>query len=376
LAQYILAKAGEVKLIDVSAFKPKVEGADALFPYKAKRKRISPRDLADIAHNLAVMQQSGLDILDSLATAIASSTSANAASLLYDVRQSVIGGSSLSAAFEEYKNQLPDVFLGVIRAGEQSGNLAQSFSSVEEFYRTVSKTKEGLNSQLIEPSITIVLSVGISLYLIGAIFPNFKQLASGMGVETLTGPINLFINLANYMPVLITVAVVAIVLFFRYREQIVLLLPVVGPQYKKLTAMLDTYAVSEVISIGFSAGLPLSTIVDFMKKSVGSKQYKKAMEKIYKDVEEVKPLSEAFADADVSPQLKAVVKIGERSGNIRKMADSLARTIVDSVDNEMEKMQRALFIGMTMLSAIIVAPILFAFYYGYFNIFQQLMHSL
>jgi len=59
-----------------------------------------------------------------------------------------------------------------------------------------------------------------------------------------------------------------------------------------------------------------------MKKSVESKQYKKAMEKIYKDVEEVKPLSEAFADADVSPQLKAVVKIGERSGNIRKMADS------------------------------------------------------
>jgi len=266
LAQYILAKAGEVKLIDVSAFKPKVEGADALFPYKAKRKRISPRDLADIAHNLAVMQQSGLDILDSLATAIASSTSANAASLLYDVRQSVIGGSSLSAAFEAYKDQLPDVFLGVIRAGEQSGNLAQSLSSIEEFYRTVSKTKEGLNSQLIEPSITIVLSVGISLYLIGAIFPNFKQMASGMGVETLTGPINLFINLANYMPVLRTVAVVAIVLFFRYREQIVLLLPVVGPQYKKLTAMLDTYAVSEVISIGFSAGLPLITIVDFMRK--------------------------------------------------------------------------------------------------------------
>jgi len=37
LAQYILAKAGEVKLIDVSAFKPTVDGADALFPYKAKR---------------------------------------------------------------------------------------------------------------------------------------------------------------------------------------------------------------------------------------------------------------------------------------------------------------------------------------------------
>ena len=376
MAQYILAKAGDVKLIDISSFRPHVEGADALFPYKAKRKRISPKDLSDIAHNLSVMQRSGLDILDSLATAIASSSSANAASLLYDVRQNVIAGSSLSAAFEEYKEQLPDVFLGVIRAGEQSGNLAQSLSSIEEFYRTVSKTKEGLNSQLIEPSITIVLSVGISLYLIGAIFPNFKQMASGMGVETLTGPINLLINLANYMPVLITVAVVAIVLFFRYREQIVLLLPVVGPQYKKLTAMLDTYAVSEVISIGFSAGLPLITIVDFMRKSVESKQYKKAMDKIYKDVEEVKPLSEAFADADVSPQLKAVVKIGERSGNIREMSDSLARTIVDSVDNEMEKMQRALFIGMTMLSAIIVAPILFSFYYGYFNIFQQLMRSM
>jgi len=42
----------------------------------------------------------------------------------------------------------------------------------------------------------------------------------------------------------------------------------------------------------------------------------------------------------------------------------------------MEKMQLALLIGMTMLSAIIVAPILFDFYYGYFNIFQQLMHSM
>jgi len=376
LAQYILAKAGDVKLIDISSFRPHVEGADALFPYKAKRKRISPKDLSDIAHNLAVMQRSGLDILDSLATAISSSSSANAASLLYDVRQNVIAGSSLSAAFEEYKDQLPDVFLGVIRAGEQSGNLAQSLNSIEEFYRTVSKIKEGLNSQLIEPSITIVLSIGISLYLIGAIFPNFKQMASGMGVEQLSGPINLLINLSNYMPVLITVAVLAVALFFRYREQIVLMLPVVGPEYRKLMAMLDTYASSEVLSIGFSAGLPLITIVDFMRKSVESKQYKKAMESVYRDVEEVKSLSEAFANVNVSPQLKAVVKIGERSGKIRSMADNLARTIVDSVDNEMEKMQRALFIGMTMLSAIIVAPILFAFYYGYFNIFQQLMRAL
>ena len=376
MAQYILAKAGDVKLIDISSFRPHVEGADALFPYKAKRKRISPKDLSDIAHNLAVMQRSGLDILDSLATAISSSSSANAASLLYDVRQNVIAGSSLSAAFEEYKDQLPDVFLGVIRAGEQSGNLAQSLNSIEEFYRTVSKIKEGLNSQLIEPSITIVLSIGISLYLIGAIFPNFKQMASGMGVEQLSGPINLLINLSNYMPVLITVAVLAVALFFRYREQIVLMLPVVGPEYRKLMAMLDTYASSEVLSIGFSAGLPLITIVDFMRKSVESKQYKKAMESVYRDVEEVKSLSEAFANVNVSPQLKAVVKIGERSGKIRSMADNLARTIVDSVDNEMEKMQRALFIGMTMLSAIIVAPILFAFYYGYFNIFQQLMRAL
>jgi len=47
-----------------------------------------------------------------------------------------------------------------------------------------------------------------------------------------------------------------------------------------------------------------------MRKSVESKQYKKAMDKIYKDVVEVKPLSEAFADADDSPQLKAVIKIG------------------------------------------------------------------
>jgi len=376
LAQYILAKAGEVKLIDISGFRPHVEGADALFPYKAKRKRISPRDLADIAHNLAVMQRSGLDILDSLATAISSSSSATAASLLYDVRQNVIAGSSLSAAFEEYKDQLPDVFLGVIRAGEQSGNLAQSLNSIEEFYRTVSKIKEGLNSQLIEPSITIVLSIGISLYLIGAIFPNFKQMASGMGVEQLSGPINVLINLSNYMPVLITVAVLAVALFFRFRERIVLALPVVGPQYRKLMAMLDTYASSEVLSIGFSAGLPLITIVDFIRKSVESKQYKKAMESVYRDVEEVKSLSEAFANVNVSPQLKAVVKIGERSGNIRSMADNLARTIVDSVDNEMEKMQRALFVGMTMLSAMIVTPILFAFYYGYFNIFQQLMRSL
>jgi len=374
LARYILVKQNDVKLIEASGFRPQVEGADALFPYKEKRK-ISSKVLADISHNLAVMLQSGLDILDALATAIASSTNAGEASLLYDVRQDIIAGSSLSDAFSNYSDEVHSVFLGVLRAGEQSGNLGRSLFSVEQFYRTTSKMQEGLNAQMIEPFITMVAAVGISFYLIGAVFPNFQQMALSMGAE-LGGILSIYLAMADYLPILIVVAAIGLYLFFRYRLQILSVLPVVGPAMRRLYGMLDMYSVAQIINIGFASGLPLPVITNYMVESVSSKQFKEAMKSIQKDVEEVKPLSEAFANTKLPPQLKAVVKVGERSGNMRSMAEGLAQTIVDSLDPEMEKMQRSLFIGMTMLSAIIVTPILLGFYMGYFGIFQQLMGSL
>lgn len=374
MARYILVKQNDVKLIEASGFRPQVEGADALFPYKEKRK-ISSKVLADISHNLAVMLQSGLDILDALATAIASSTNAGEASLLYDVRQDIIAGSSLSDAFSNYSDEVHSVFLGVLRAGEQSGNLGRSLFSVEQFYRTTSKMQEGLNAQMIEPFITMVAAVGISFYLIGAVFPNFQQMALSMGAE-LGGILSVYLAMADYLPILIVVAAIGLYLFFRYRLQILSVLPVVGPAMRRLYGMLDMYSVAQIINIGFASGLPLPVITNYMVESVSSKQFKEAMKSIQKDVEEVKPLSEAFANTKLPPQLKAVVKVGERSGNMRSMAEGLAQTIVDSLDPEMEKMQRSLFIGMTMLSAIIVTPILLGFYMGYFGIFQQLMGSL
>lgn len=374
MARYILVKQNDVKLIEASGFRPQVEGADALFPYKEKRK-ISSKVLADISHNLAVMLQSGLDILDALATAIASSTNAGEASLLYDVRQDIIAGSSLSDAFSNYSDEVHSVFLGVLRAGEQSGNLGRSLFSVEQFYRTTSKMQEGLNAQMIEPFITMVAAVGISFYLIGAVFPNFQQMALSMGAE-LGGILSIYLAMADYLPILIVVAAIGLYLFFRYRLQILSVLPVVGPAMRRLYGMLDMYSVAQIINIGFASGLPLPVITNYMVESVSSKQFKEAMKSIQKDVEEVKPLSEAFANTKLPPQLKAVVKVGERSGNMRSMAEGLAQTIVDSLDPEMEKMQRSLFIGMTMLSAIIVTPILLGFYMGYFGIFQQLMGSL
>lgn len=375
MAQYIIVKDNNVYLQEFSSFRgPRADQYDAVFPYQ-KNKKVKPNDLADIAHNIAVMQESGLDILDSLTTAIASCSSPQAASLLFDVRQSMIGGASISSAFEEQSKWLPPMFLGVTHAGETSGNIGKSLFSVEKFYRVMAKIKDNINGQLIEPSITIVLSIGIALYLIGGVFPSFGAMITGMNVQSIPGVLNFFLSLSNYLPALIVGAVAVIVLFFRFREQFVLSMPIVGKQYQLVLILLDTFATAQILSIGFGAGLSLISIVDFIRSSVQSKKFKQEMSKVYEEVTNIKSLSEAFKDTSLPVQLKSIVQVGERSGKIKDMAESLSSTINDSIDAEMQKLEKSLFLGMMLITVVIVAPILFSFYYGYFGILNQVMQA-
>lgn len=373
---YIIVKGDSVQLLSVSGiFPPRVANADAVFLYKAK-KNIKPTDLADMAHDIAVMQESGLDMLDSINTAIASSHSNDVASLLYDVRRNMLAGASITDAFEEQKKWLPQMFLGVLRTGETSGNIAQALFSIEHFYRTVGKIKDNINGQLIEPSMTIVLSIGVALYLIGSVFPNFQSMVTSMSVTQVPGILQLFFTLNNFLPLLIIIAIAFVFLFFKFRERIILSMPIVGKQYSRVMTLLDTYSTAQILSVGVSAGLPIFAIVDFIHNSVQEKIFKQEIEKVYKDVANAKSLSDSFKDKKLPVQLKSIVTVGERSGRLKDMADSLSATVTSSIDAEMVKLERSLFLGMMLISVAIVAPVLFGFYFGYFGILNQVMQVL
>ena len=133
--------------------------------------------LSRIADNLNTMILSGIPILRALEI-----TSAVVDNHLYKniINQTIVevkGGSTLSAAFGQYK-EMPGVMVQMIKVGEETGELGNILKTLANFYeREVSTAVETLVS-LIEPVMIVALGVGVGILLAAVLMPIYNMAAA------------------------------------------------------------------------------------------------------------------------------------------------------------------------------------------------------
>ena len=81
------------------------------------------------------------------------------------IRNDILLGKSLSEAFSKFDELYPGLFIGVLKVGENSGQLGRTFNKLEMFYSKLGNIKKEVKNALIYPSFLIV-----TLILLGVFF--------------------------------------------------------------------------------------------------------------------------------------------------------------------------------------------------------------
>ena len=117
--------------------------------------KISYGDLTIIAENLGSLYEDGIAIGDGLELLKELPLSKNYKNSITYIRNDILLGKGLSEAFSKFDELYPGLFIGILKVGENSGQLGRTFNKLEMFYSKLGNIKKEVKNALIYPSFLI-----------------------------------------------------------------------------------------------------------------------------------------------------------------------------------------------------------------------------
>jgi type IV pilus assembly protein PilC len=355
----------QINLELLSAAEDKGHRKGALFG-----RRVRNRELIQMCLHLQQLSAAGVSLMDSLADVRDSTDHRRLRELTAEVYEDVAAGQSLSEAFSQHPRVFSPVFQSLVAAGEESGNLTESFTQLIKHLKWMDDVAAKIKKASRYPAIMLIVMCILFLFMMLLVVPQVVGFLSATGQELpfmtvaliatsgfvqnwwwamVATPIAIFIVLKMLARVSEPVA---------YRLDFYLLrLPILGELARKLS--LSRFA--HFFATMFQSGVPILTCLDTARRVVNNRCLALSLASVRAGVEDGNPLSVGLRNTGEFPSLVVrLVKIGEESGNLgetlNNVTDFYDRDVNQSVDTLVAMIEPALtaFAGL-MIAWIIIA---------------------
>jgi len=149
----------------------------------ARFSRIKPPEIVMFSRQLALLLESGTDIvtsLDLLQDQIANQTLRR---IISEVASDIRGGSPLSKALSKHPRAFSPMYSQAIAAGEQGGNLEVVLRQMADYLERGATTEKKLKGALTYPFIVVLVAVIVVAILMTFVFPSFVSFYAQVGAE-------------------------------------------------------------------------------------------------------------------------------------------------------------------------------------------------
>src|SRR3989344_1624470 len=291
-------------------------------------KKISRKDLAILFRQLAVMLESRVPVVQSLASLASQTNKKNFKKVILDVSNLVEEGVPLSEALSNYPKVFDIFYINLIKSGEVSGNISGSLHYISEHLEKESDIISQLRQAMIYP----IFVFSVLFIVIGIIIVQVVPRISDLVRETNSKPspftqimLSFYDFLENYwwiIAVIIFFFIVSIVLYFRTKEgeknlnRLSLKVPFLSLILKKVFIARFCGNISTLLSAGISINKALQITEDTINNIV----YKEIIAKIGKKVSEGEKIRSIMAEYPYyfPPFVIQMIKVGEETGKLDK----------------------------------------------------------
>ncbi len=343
--------------------KSKSQTSFSLFKQKVKEK-----DLAIFTRQLAALIGAGVGVteaLEILANQIPNKTLAEA---IAKVKEDVVQGSSLSNAMRKHIDVFGDFLVNIVEAAEESGSLDIMLSRATEYFEKIAAIKRKIISASWYPAAVITIATLIVIGILTFVVPTFAKMYQDFGskLPLLT---QIIINASNFVKSNIIYIIVGFIGFFvaisyaykteagkKFFHTLFLKLPLLGEIFRK--GALAKFA--RTLSTLISGGVPIMRALEISAKVSGNVVIEKSVIKSKDEIEKGRQLYVALDPEIFPPMFIAMVRVGEDTGRLDEMLDTIANFFEDEVDRAVEGLLSLieplliLFIG-TVVGFIIIA---------------------
>jgi type IV pilus assembly protein PilC len=267
----------------------------------------------------------------------------------------------------------------MIRAGENTGRLDSTCEKMAVNYDKEHRLNAKVNQALVYPIILIVLIIGVVLIIFTFVLPQFMGLFENMELPLPTkivmGISDFLIAWGMWVLIGIVAAVAGLIALLRQPgprrsfDHLKLRLPKIG----QLLRIIYTARFARTLSSLYVSGISMIQALTIARTTIGNSYIAAQFDDVIEALGNGRTLSQALAAVDgFEPKLRSTVLIGEESGNLEKMLESVADQY--EYDSEMATqslvtlIEPVLIVFMAVIVAFVIISVLMPIYQLYSNI--------
>ena len=342
--------------------------------------RMKSREIIMFSRQLALLLESGTDIVTSLELLQNQTTNRTLKNVIGNVAADIRGGSSLSAALSKHPRAFPEIYYRSIAAGEQSGNLEIVLRQMADYLERGALTQKKIKSALTYPIMLVVVAIIVVSVLVTFVLPSFVSLYSAFGAK-LPAVTRMVLDLAEWLShyglylILGVVAVFALGYIYtrtptgKYQiDKLMLTLPVIG----RINQLSELSRCCRTMALLFKVGLPLPEIMAMALRGSSNKVVVEALTVVQQELIRGEGLSKPMAKRKLFlPLMVQMVGVGEETGNLDNTLTTVAQSYEVEADDRTSTAVGLLQPALIVVIAVVVGFIAVALISAMYSIYGQ-----
>ena len=332
--------------------------------------KIGRRELIAFCFHLDQLARAGVPIIESLTDLRDSLENPRFREVLADLIESVEGGKTLSQALAGHPQVFDGVFVSLIQAGEETGNLPQVLHNLTESLKWQDELAAQTKKLVMYPAFLAVVVVLVTLFMMLYLVPKMVAFLKNIGQElplhtqVLIATSNLFVNYWYLVLALPVVLVSAIVVAVRSNpnsrlrfDAAQLSLPWIGEIFKKI--ILSRFA--GVFAMMYASGISVLDSIRTTQGIVGNTVIRQGLLRVEEMISDGQNITVAFQNVGLFPPLVIrMLRVGENTGSLDTALTNFSYFYNRDVRESIARVQSMIEPAMTIIVGFILGWVMLA----------------
>lgn len=335
------------------------------------KKKIPVRDMSIFCRQFVSMHRAGVTILETMRMLTEQTENVRLKNGLQEVYLGVQKGESLAASMAKCPDVFPKLLIHMVSAGEASGSLDIAFERMAVQFEKSAKIQGLIKKTMVYPIMVLIVAVVVVVVMLTYIVPTFMDMFKDMDID-MPGITLAVVAASDWLKANWVLAlIIVIVLFFAGRwfvrtetgEIMVAKIAIKVPLFADLTVKQNAAKFARNLSTMLAAGISMPDAVEIVSDTMSNRYFTTAMKEARSDVMQGIPLSQPIERCGLfPPMVHHMVRIGEETGNIESMLDTLADYYEEEVEVATQSLMAALeplmIIGLAAVCMVIIGAVM------------------
>jgi type IV pilus assembly protein PilC len=331
---------------------------------------IKRRDLITFCFHFEQTSRAGVPVLESLQDLRDSSDNPRMAEVTNAMIEAIEGGKTLSEAMEEFEPVFGKIFINLVKAGEQSGEISKVFEELGASLKWQDEQAALTKKLLTYPIFVGSVVGGVVFFLMTYLVPELIRFVKTMGQElpmhtkALIFVSDFFVD--YWYIILLTPFIIILGVYIGIKtspafhlkfDELKLKAPIIGPIFKKIILT----RLSSFFAIMYASGITIIDCIRTGEEIAGNKAIEQAMNKVGQQIADGMTLSDSFAATDLFPPLVLrMIRVGETTGALQDALMNIGYFYTRDVKESIERLQTMIEPAMTIVLGTIIGWVMFS----------------